>query len=192
MAAYKDLSAPWKELLAYYNQHQDMSLRWAMITEKFAPAGVLDPALFEDAPTEVPALNGDVELTGVSVRDSDGKVVLDDISVTLPAGRRIAISAQIGEDRRALSDVLTRELLPSSGKVMIADQDMSTLHQSVVAARIGHASSRPVLFSGTYGENILMPLRGHPLGALQESDITRESAITGNSCLLYTSPSPRD
>ena len=181
LAAYKDLSGPWKELLTYYNQHQDMSLRWAMITEKFAPAGVLDPALFEDAPAEVPSLAGDVELNGVSVRDSDGKVVLDDISVTLPAGQRIAISAQSGEDRRALSDVLTRELLPSSGTVSIAGQDMARLHQSVVATRIGHASSRPVLFSGSFGENVSMPLRGRPMGAAQENDITRESESTGNS-----------
>ena len=27
LAAYKDLSNPWKELLAYYNQTQDMALR---------------------------------------------------------------------------------------------------------------------------------------------------------------------
>ena len=37
LAAYKDLSNPWKELLAYYNQTQDMSLRWEVVTERFAP-----------------------------------------------------------------------------------------------------------------------------------------------------------
>ena len=35
LAAYKDLSSPWKELLAYYNQSADMSLRWETITERF-------------------------------------------------------------------------------------------------------------------------------------------------------------
>ena len=37
LAAYKDLSSPWKELLTYYNQVQDMSLRWDIVTERFEP-----------------------------------------------------------------------------------------------------------------------------------------------------------
>ena len=45
LAAYKDLSSPWKELLAYYNQSQDMALRWETITERFAPAGMIDLSL---------------------------------------------------------------------------------------------------------------------------------------------------
>jgi len=35
LAAYKDLSSPWKELLTYYNQTQDMSLRWDVVVERF-------------------------------------------------------------------------------------------------------------------------------------------------------------
>ena len=38
LAAYKDLSAPWKELLFFYNQVQDMSLRWKVVTERFCAA----------------------------------------------------------------------------------------------------------------------------------------------------------
>ena len=45
LAAYKDLSAPWKELLTYYNQAQDMSLRWETVMEKFSPSGVIDDRL---------------------------------------------------------------------------------------------------------------------------------------------------
>ncbi len=181
LAAYKDLSSPWKELLAYYNQHQDMSLRWDMITEKFAPPGALDPVLFDEVPDDIPALKGDVVLSGVSVRDADAKVILDDISVTFPAGSMIAISAQSDEDRRAFCDLLTREVLPASGTLSIAGYDLSQMHQSVLANRIGHASSRPVLFSGTLGANILMPLQSHPMGEIEESNLTRESAATGNS-----------
>jgi energy-coupling factor transporter ATP-binding protein EcfA2 len=38
-----------------------------------------------------------------------------------------------------------------------------------------------VLFSGTYGENILMPLQGRPMGELLDTEVTRENASTGNS-----------
>ncbi len=59
LAAYKDLASPWKELLAYYNQSQDMSLRWDTITERFAPAGMIDEALFDVAAAEMADLMGE-------------------------------------------------------------------------------------------------------------------------------------
>ncbi|MEH6360832.1 MAG: ABC transporter ATP-binding protein, partial [Amylibacter sp.] len=62
LAAYKDLSSPWKELLAYYNQVQDLSLRWGIIIDRFAPAGMLDEALLEGQPPENIQLVGDITL----------------------------------------------------------------------------------------------------------------------------------
>ncbi|AXI48849.1 ABC transporter ATP-binding protein [Sulfitobacter sp. SK012] len=181
LAAYKDLSSPWKELLAYYTQYQDMSLRWQAITERFAPPGMIEATLFNETPDEIPSLAGDIELKDVSVRDDDGNAVLDKITVTLPAGSSVAITAPNDEDRRALCALLTRELTPSSGKVLIAGHDLSRLHQATVAARIGHATSRPALFFGTLGENILMPLKYQPKGIITQTDTIRESARAGNS-----------
>ncbi|MGB3145627.1 MAG: ABC transporter transmembrane domain-containing protein, partial [Maribacter sp.] len=82
LAAYKDLSSPWKELLDYYNQSQDMSLRWEIITERFAPNGMVNEAMFAENPGTVPRLNGDLVLTDISVQDEDGNPVLDEINVT--------------------------------------------------------------------------------------------------------------
>ena len=181
LAAYKDLSSPWKELLAYYNQTQDMALRWDVITERFAPPGMVDESLFSGEPEEVPRLTGDIVLDGVTVRDADGNLVLDDLNATLPGGSVIGITAPSEEDRRALSELLTRELLPSSGKVRFGEHDLSTLHQAVIAARIGHASSRPVLFQGTFGDNVMMPLRVRPQSEGQDTEHFAEALRAGNS-----------
>ena len=48
--------------------------------------------------------------------------VLEDISVTLPQGAIIGITAANDEDRRALAEVLTRETLPTSGTVALANR----------------------------------------------------------------------
>lgn len=181
LAAYKDLSSPWKELLAYYNQTQDMALRWDVITERFAPPGMVDDSLFAGEPEETPRLTGDIVLDGVTVRDADGNLVLDDLDATLPGGSVIGIAAPSEEDRRALSELLTRELLPSSGKVRLGDHDLSTLHQAVIAARIGHASSRPVLFQGTFGDNVMMPLRMRPQSEGPDTEHFAEALRAGNS-----------
>nr|WP_174820058.1 cyclic nucleotide-binding domain-containing protein [Ruegeria arenilitoris] len=181
LAAYKDLSSPWKELLTYYNQTQDMSLRWEVVIERFAPSGMLDESLFEGEPDSRPHLNGLIELEQVSVRDLDGNQVLDDLNLTFPAGKTIGIAAPSEEDRRALADLLTREILPSSGRVEIGGVNLSSLHQAVVAARIGHATSRPVMFQGTVGGNVMMPMQLRPLTAPPEDADHLETLRAGNS-----------
>ncbi|MEP2889654.1 MAG: ABC transporter transmembrane domain-containing protein [Tateyamaria sp.] len=181
LAAYKDLSSPWKELLTYYNQSADMSLRWDTITERFAPDNMIADDLFYGPAPDAPRLNGDIVLDQVTVRDGDGNPVIEDISVTLPAGSVVGISADNDEDRRALAEVLTRETLPTSGSVTLSGHDIKTLHQASIAKRIGHANSRPVLFKGSYGQNVMMPARFSPIGEGEENSFAREAIRAGNS-----------
>lgn len=186
LAAYKDLSSPWKELLAYYNQTQDMSLRWEVITERFAPAGELDAALFDGEPGDIPRLDGDIVLDHITLRDADGNPVLEDITATLPAGGVIGIEAPSEEDRRALTEVLTREVMPTNGKVSIGGIDLSTLHHGAIAARIGRATSRPLMFQGTFGENVLMPIRFRPVEGGTDDPEHVEAVSAGNSSDPYS------
>ena len=186
LAAYKDLSSPWKELLAYYNQSQDMQLRWETITERFAPAGMIDETLFEGAPETMERLNGEIVLDGVTVHDEDGNPVLEDISATFPAGSTVGIAAASEEDRHALAAVLTREAMIAGGKITINGHDLSQLHQATLAACIGHATSRPVMFMGSYGDNILMPVRHRPMSGGVDEDFAAEAQRAGNSTDMLT------
>ncbi len=162
LAAYKDLSSPWKELLAYYNQTQDMSLRWEVVTERFAPKTLVDESLFDGVPDEMPRLNGDIELTNVTVDDEDGNMVLEDITLLIPAGARVAIKTTNETAAHAIADVLTREVVPKRGSVTIGGKPLNALHQDVVGNRIGYAHSNPYIFQGSLGENLLMPFKKAP------------------------------
>ena len=181
LGAYKDLSSPWKELLAYYNQTQDMSLRWDVILERFAPAGMVDDELMDGDPKDLPKLNQDIVLQNVNLRDGDGNLVLEDLNATLSAGKVIGIAAPSEEDRRAMAALLTREVLPSNGKLSIGETDAATLHQATISTRIGHATSRPVLFQGTFGENVMMAMRPRPKGAAADIDAYQNAQKAGNS-----------
>ena len=185
LAAYKDLSSPWKELLTYYNQTQDMSVRWDVITERFAPAGMVDEGLFYGDPEDTPRLTGDIVLDRVTVRDADGNMVLDDLNARLPGGATIGIAAPSEEDRRALAELLTRELLPTNGHLRIGDHDLSGLHQAVIAARIGHSSARPVMFQGSFGDNVMMPMRPRPQSDSPDPGHFAEALRAGNSTDPY-------
>ncbi|MDK3071497.1 ABC transporter transmembrane domain-containing protein [Sedimentitalea sp. JM2-8] len=185
IAAYKDLSSPWKELLTYYNQVQDMSLRWEVVTERFAPRGMIDEGLFEGEPAEIPHLKGEIELKNVTVRDAEGNTVLEDIDLTIPPGARVAIQCSSTVERAAFAHLLIREVLPVRGHVTLAGQDLAEMHQAVIAARIGYAHSRPYLFGGTLGDNLLMPLKIKPqpvsCDPKERNRAAREARKSGNS-----------
>ena len=91
LAAFKDLSSPWKELLAYYNQTQDMALQWEVVTERFAPQSLVKDSLFEGAPETIKSLAGDIEIENVTVTNQEGQPVLEDINLTIPRGARVAV-----------------------------------------------------------------------------------------------------
>ncbi|MGJ8597118.1 ABC transporter transmembrane domain-containing protein [Sulfitobacter sp.] len=185
LAAYKDLSNPWKELLAYYNQTQDMALRWEVVTERFAPAGMIDEELFEGTPDTVPHLKGSIELKNVFIRSHDGTVVLEDINLDIPKGAQVAIKTSSTSERRAIADIFTREVLPTRGRVTMGGFDISTLHQAVIAARIGYVRAQPYLFHGTIGDNLLMSLRTSPKTVLwdpaHKDRVGIEARRAGNS-----------
>ncbi|MDX2483227.1 MAG: ABC transporter transmembrane domain-containing protein [Pseudodonghicola sp.] len=185
LSAYKDLSSPWKELLTYYNQVQDMSLRWEVVTDRFAPKNMIPEDLFEGEPKSIPHLYGKIELRGVTVRDQDGNTILDDINLEIPPRARVAIRSDKPLERTALAELLVRETLPAQGEVIVSGHPLSTLHQAVIAARIGYANSRPYLFDGTLGDNLLMPLKVRPskddcLATSQDRNMI-EAVRAGNS-----------
>ena len=185
LAAYKDLSAPWKELLTYYNQVQDMDLRWQVVTERFDPPGMISRELFEGEPTEVPHLRGPIEMQNVTLRSGEGRPVLDGLTLSIPHRARVAIKVQNQTEREALATLLTREAVPQRGSIRIAGHDLFGLHQSVIAARVGYAGSKPYFFEGTLGQNLLMPLmtspRTVPWDPRQRDRRLIEAEKTGNS-----------
>ena len=166
LAAYKDLSAPWKELLAYYNQSQDMGLRYETIVDQFDPPGLLDASLVEGRPEGRPdgwpRLTGDIVFDAVTVREPDGGTVLDRLSMTIPAGANAALAVASAPERAAIAQLLSRSILPSSGRITVGGQDLSTLHQGVIGARIGVADTKPYLFRGRGDDNMRLALNIAP------------------------------
>ncbi len=182
LAAYKDLSSPWKELLTWYNQTQEMRMRWQVITDRFAPAGLAGADRFAETGGTPQRLDGDIELRGVTVRDLDGNTVLDGLDVAVTSGTTVAVASDEEEDRLALAALLTREVPPAVGQLLIGGQDLAEVPQSVIAARIGYAGPRPLLFGGTFRDNLLMPLRRYPTDAEPGNPVrAAEARRAGNS-----------
>jgi len=168
LAAFKDMSSPWKELLAYYNTTQDVALRWEQVTERFASNSLVDDHLYEGVPDENISLKGDIEISGVTVRNDDGHAVLEDISLVLPQGARVAVKTDNEAVAVAFADLLTREVIPQHGSVKIAGHDLNTVHQATLANSIGYAHSNPHILQGTLGENLLLPFKNKPIDEIHD------------------------
>ena len=51
----------------------------------------------------------------VTVRNSDGNAVLENINLEIPAGARVAVQSSSQIERRAFAELLVREALPAPG-----------------------------------------------------------------------------
>lgn len=195
LSAFKDLSSPWKELLTYYTAIQEVSQRYLLIVERFAPAELLpdflDPGSEGQAAEPVEAEVSDVaavevgraaqvSLEQVTFEDEDGRQVLNKVDLTLAPGSWTCIIAQEEEDCAALAHLLLREVSPRSGRVRLDDHALSELSQHCIARRIAHVCSTGYVFAGTLDENVMLPLRRTPEGPLPET-LQREAERSGNS-----------
>ena len=51
LAAYKDMSSPWKELLDYYQNQQDVAIKYEQVVEQFQVADMVDRRLLLETPS---------------------------------------------------------------------------------------------------------------------------------------------
>ena len=80
LAAYKDLAGPWKDMLSWYQQKEDIKIKYAQVVEQFDPPQMLDEARQDAAgsPDGDPvSLDGAIVAQRVSIVDDDGFRPLD-------------------------------------------------------------------------------------------------------------------
>src|SRR5215475_5101553 len=60
LAAYKGISSPWKELLDFYQNQQDVAIKYEQVVEQFHVPEMLDKRLLLEQPEDVEPLHGSV------------------------------------------------------------------------------------------------------------------------------------
>jgi len=189
LAAYKDLSAPWKELLTYYQRLEDARIKYEQVIEQFDPPGVMDPALQFAEPDDGPAFPAAIRAANLGVVDEDGDVLLENINLKIDPGARIALLGPSNGGKEALSLVLARLLPPTTGHLTLGDREMTTLPEAVTGRRIGYVGPSAFVFATSIRENLLTGAMHRPLIAVGrdrdgEAAARRRvfnSTVTGNS-----------
>lgn len=130
-----------------------------------------------------PKLRADIEIEHVSYRyASDDSYAVQDVSLHLPQGKRLAILGRSGGGKSTLLKLIQGALLPAAGKVMINDQPVQTLGESVPDV-VAVLNQSPHLFDTTVANNLRI---GRPHAT--DEEIRQVAAQVGLSALIESLP----
>lgn len=163
VAAYKDLAAPWKSLLDFYQAKEDSRIKYEQVIEQFQPPGLLDRALQLAVPESLPHFTGTLELRGVAFDEPSGLVPLDGIDLVLPLDRHTAILGDAASGKTELGLLLGRLAQPRSGLVLVDGVDLNRLPYAATGRRIGYVGAAATLFAGSLYDNLVAELRRWPI-----------------------------
>jgi ATP-binding cassette subfamily B protein len=105
-------------------------------------------------PAQLPArARGDIELSHVSFKHGD-KWVLQDVSLSIPAGKTIALLGPSGSGKTTLVNLLLRLYDNDEGTITLDGVDLKTLDRKYVRRQFGVVLQEPFLYSKTLRENI--------------------------------------
>jgi ATP-binding cassette subfamily B protein len=107
----------------------------------------------EDA-IELPPGGGDLRFEQVGFEYLDGRPVLEDVTLDVPAGRTIALIGQTGSGKTTLTSLVPRFYDVTSGRVLVDGTDVRDVTLTSLRREIGVISQDPFLFSATVRENI--------------------------------------
>src|SRR5947209_10713117 len=162
LAAYKELSSSWKELLNVYQNQQDVAIKYEQVVEQFQVPEMLDKRLLLDEPEHVEPFAGDVAATSLGVTDSDGIHLLEGVNFDFPLGTDVAIVGQSNSGRNLVPQLFARLVMPTSGRLVIGDIDLNNVPLAVSGRRIGYVGPLTYLFSASVRDNLLLGLRHRP------------------------------
>ncbi|MFO1060269.1 MAG: ATP-binding cassette domain-containing protein [Dongiaceae bacterium] len=163
--AYKDLPGPVKELIDWYQQLQDVQIKYEQVIEQFTPEGML-PHDFQ-APQEVSPLAGRIAFSNVVVLEDGERKVLDGVTAEFGLDEHLAVTGPGGGGKEMLAMTLARLARPASGSIRIAGRDLTELPEAVSGRRLSYVGQDVYLFPLSVRDNILYGLRHQPMQSPQ-------------------------
>lgn len=188
LAAYKDLSSPWKELLSFYQLKEDVKIKYQQVVEQFDPPDMLDRELQAiDEPG--PDVDGNMDVANVTFSE-DGRVkMVEGVNFSIDVDTHIAIVGAGGSGKDEMVLLLARLIQPTGGSIQIAGQGLAAMPESFTGRRLAYTSAAPFHFSTSLRENLLYGLKHRPVidadyddgGRRQRERYIMDAGLTGNS-----------
>ncbi|GHO99098.1 NHLP family bacteriocin export ABC transporter peptidase/permease/ATPase [Reticulibacter mediterranei] len=109
-------------------------------------------------------LTGHIQLEKVGFRyDPNSALVLQDISVSIAPGQKVAIVGRTGSGKSTLGNLLLGLYLPTEGEIFYDDIPLRTLNYQAVRSQFGVVMQGSSIFSGSIRQNIALSNPSMPM-----------------------------
>ncbi|RJE91096.1 ABC transporter ATP-binding protein [Paenibacillus sp. 1011MAR3C5] len=108
----------------------------------------------QDGGSEVVNIRKSVSLERVSFAYKPEEPILQDVSMTIEAGKVTAIVGPSGSGKTTLFSLLERFYSPTSGKIRIGDQNLSDVMLRSWRSKIGYVSQESPIIAGSIRDNL--------------------------------------
>jgi ABC-type multidrug transport system fused ATPase/permease subunit len=153
---------PMMEISQFYNTFQSASAA----LDKLAGVLAEEPDVPEPAqPRQVPASRGELRFDRVRFAYVEGRPVLPDLDLTVPAGQTVALVGTTGAGKTTLAKLATRFYDPTDGRVLLDGVDLREIASDALRDRVVMVTQENYLFSGTVADNIRF---GRPDASMEE------------------------
>ncbi len=188
IAAHKDLAAPWKALLTYYQQQADANIKYDQVISQFEPAAMRDASnQLADADTSE-AIEGEFSGTNIILLDEQEVAVIDSASFRFPLSERVAVVGSSGSGKEELIQIMARLLDPQNGGLNFGPIDLDEAPEAITGRRLSYVGPNAYIFAGTIADNLFFGLKHRPLilpeysseEAAERKEWHHEARLSGN------------
>lgn len=99
-------------------------------------------------------LKGDITLEDISFKYGSRKNVLENLNISIPQGKKIALVGQSGAGKTTIAKLLLNFYEPNEGRILINDFDIKDVDIKYLRNKVGYVSQNIELFTGKIIENI--------------------------------------
>ncbi|WP_305967627.1 MULTISPECIES: ABC transporter ATP-binding protein [unclassified Mameliella] len=114
-------------------------------------------------------VSGEIRFDEVSFSHTGRRGTLNGVSLTVPAGRVLALTGENGAGKSTLVDLILRFNEPDAGRVLLDGTDIRELNLAALRGLIGVVPQQTLLFDGTVRDNILFGRQDVPEEALHRA-----------------------
>ncbi|MCY4240087.1 MAG: ABC transporter ATP-binding protein [Rhodospirillaceae bacterium] len=170
LAAYKDLSSPWKELLNYYQLQADIKVKYEQVIEQFDLPNLFDESLQMTDDTGPASLGGTLDVANLAYAEDGQSKTIDGATFSIGLAKHTAVVGASGSGRDELALLLARLVKGTGGRIDIAGKPINGLPESFTGRHFSFAGSAPYLFSTSLRENLVYGLRHRPVQMPEYAD----------------------
>ena len=193
IAAFKDLPGPIRGLINWDQKRTLVEARYSQIVEQFASDSLLEPEKQTTPVEKVGKITKGFSISNLGVVDDTGSTLIERTSVEIGVNDHVAIVGPVNAGATHFSQVLSRVILPTSGRVELDGTPLEDLPEHFTGRRIAFIDGNSYFPQGSILDCLTYVLKNQPAVELEREGLAKteykqflnEARLTRNSELDF-------